>query len=125
MYNERELISAEHTLDNDNSASDIEYIIEAEIEQAPKRKKKTTESFHWSQEDIPKIDFDLNFVCVTNDKILNPIEYFAKLFTFDIMNDIIDQTNLYSTQQRGVSINTNAKELTYFISYGNHKSSII
>lgn len=38
------------------------------------------------------------------------------MFSIDIMTDIIDETNLYSTQQSGTCMNTNAKEIIDFIS---------
>lgn len=37
-------------------------------------------------------------------------------FLFNIFNTIVEQTNLYSTQERGASIDTNRKEMTDFIS---------
>lgn len=44
------------------------------------------------------------------------MEYFTKLFSFDIIDDIIEQTNLYSTQVTGTCIATDAKEITDFLS---------
>nr|CAI5863886.1 unnamed protein product [Callosobruchus analis] len=39
-----------------------------------------------------------------------------KFFCMDIIQNIVDQTNLYSTQVRGQSIATNTKEITDFLS---------
>ncbi|XP_074038430.1 uncharacterized protein [Leptinotarsa decemlineata] len=72
---------------------------EAEIEEptAEKVRRKKTPTFSWTKEDIYEMN-NTYFVPDTNEEIPAPIEYFTKLFSFDIMNDIIDQTNLYSTQ---------------------------
>ncbi|GLV45981.1 hypothetical protein CBL_02931 [Carabus blaptoides fortunei] len=80
------------------------------------KRKKPEIAFSWTKEDLPEIERNISFTPQTNENILLPIEYFTKLFSFDIINDIIDQTNLYSTQVTGTSVNTDAKEMTEFLS---------
>lgn len=47
-----------------------------------------------------------------------PLEYFKKLFDSNIIDNIVYQTNLYSVQRNGNSVNTNAKEMEQF--FGMH-----
>jgi len=47
-----------------------------------------------------------------------PLEYFKQLFDSKIVENIIYQTNLYSVQKNGNSINTNANEIEQF--FGMH-----
>lgn len=45
---------------------------------------------------------------------LSPLEYFRQLFDSKIVENIVYQTNLYSTQKNGTSINTNFNEIEQF-----------
>lgn len=106
-----------YDIDSDSQEDVFEPQPEPETEPAPKRKKKNQDmNFSWIKEDLPKVDRDCNFNPSTNEQLLVPLEYFTKLFSFDILNHIIDQTNLYSTQMTGTCIGTNANEMTDFIS---------
>lgn len=88
-----------------------------EDEPTPKRKKKTpSTTYNWTKEDIPHINRDTTFEPSSNSEVLDPLEYFTKFLSLDIINDIVDQTNIYSTQAMGKCLNTNPKEITDFFS---------
>lgn len=44
-----------------------------------------------------------------------PLEYFKQIFDTNIIQNIVYQTNLYSVQKNGTSINTNANEIEIFL----------
>ncbi|KAF0748237.1 Uncharacterized protein FWK35_00018835 [Aphis craccivora] len=44
-----------------------------------------------------------------------PLEYFKQLFDSKIVENIVYQTNLYSVQKNGSSINTNSNEMKQFV----------
>lgn len=44
-----------------------------------------------------------------------PVKYFFKYFPEDFWEELAFQTNLYSVQERGSSIQTNSKELKMFV----------
>nr|CAH7768903.1 unnamed protein product [Callosobruchus chinensis] len=84
------------------------------------KRRKAEVTFHWTKDDLPPDDqfFETRdgFRPITNEELLSPLEYFMKFFCMNIIQNIVDQTNLYSTQVRGQSIATNTKEITDFLS---------
>ena len=52
---------------------------------------------------------------IVPDKTRGTLEYFKTFFSDDIIYMIVDNTNLYSTQQTGKSVNTNFSEVTDFL----------
>ena len=46
---------------------------------------------------------------------MTPLNYFKIFWSDDIINLLVEQTNLYSVQQTGSSINTNKSEIEQFI----------
>ena len=48
-------------------------------------------------------------------KVMSPIEYFQLFWVDELKNLISEQTNLYSTQKTGISINTTKKEIEQMI----------
>lgn len=46
---------------------------------------------------------------------LNPSEYFGQMFDKSIIDNLVDQTNLYSVQKTGTSINTRVSEMEQFL----------
>nr|CAH7765407.1 unnamed protein product [Callosobruchus chinensis] len=84
------------------------------------KRRKAEVTFHWTKDDLPPDDqfFETRdgFHPITNEELLSPLEYFMKFFCMNIIQNIVDQTNLYSTQVRGQSIATNTKEITDFLS---------
>ena len=46
---------------------------------------------------------------------LTPLQYFKLFFKDEILNAIVENTNLYSVQKSGTSINTNKDEISSFI----------
>ncbi|XP_076036256.1 uncharacterized protein LOC143022126 isoform X1 [Oratosquilla oratoria] len=53
-----------------------------------------------------------------------PLEYFKQFFDEDLLQMIVDQSNLYSTQQRGISLNLTVEELEQFIGTVLHTSIV-
>ncbi|CAH2020527.1 unnamed protein product, partial [Acanthoscelides obtectus] len=87
---------------------------EDETEPPPPQRRKT-ESYSWIEADIVSANIPLpDFPEPDNIAVL--IEYFTKFFSFDLMDKIVYQTNLYSTQQLGQCIDTNPSEITDFVS---------
>ncbi|XP_050505736.1 uncharacterized protein LOC126884000 [Diabrotica virgifera virgifera] len=80
-----------------------------------KKEKKPVVTYTWSEEDIPTNDVeDLPPSEIT--EILSPMEYFTQFFSLDIMADIVHQTNIYSTEKTGSSLQLTNAELTEHIS---------
>uniref|UniRef100_A0A1B6LRI5 PiggyBac transposable element-derived protein domain-containing protein n=1 Tax=Graphocephala atropunctata TaxID=36148 RepID=A0A1B6LRI5_9HEMI len=86
---------------------------------AVKKCKRVHTSFHWKKKQpflgtvTETTWLDSNFK--TNDSIQSPTEYFSKLFTNNIWDLMVAQTNLYSCQVTGSPINVNLSEMKGFI----------
>lgn len=90
---------------------------EGEEQIVHKNKKRKTEkaTFDWTENDIPfheVVDAELEEI----ERVFSPLEYFCKFFTLDLMQHIVQQTNIYTTQIRGAPINLTNSEVTDFIS---------
>lgn len=46
---------------------------------------------------------------------LNPSEYFGRMFDKSIIDNLVDQTNLYSVQKTGTSVKTTFSEMEQFL----------
>ena len=72
-------------------------------------------AFRWRKKDIPVTPGNFVMESEKLSQIKSPIDHF-KLFWTDELNElIVEQTNLYSTQKRFTSINTNKSEIEQFI----------
>ena len=84
------------------------------------KRRRVENTFNWTKDDLPPDDPFLqtrgNFSPRTSEEVLSPLQYFLNFFCMDVIENIVQQTNLYSTQQRGTSIATNNKEITDFLS---------
>jgi len=58
---------------------------------------------------------DIHFIPPPAKLPFSPLEYFKKFVGSDMIKNISYQTNLYSTQKCGFSINTNETEIEQFI----------
>lgn len=77
--------------------------------------KKHRKFLKWEKKDIENIDSNCEVSFTKPDNIRSPLEYFKLFFDDDLINNIVDQTNLYSVQKHGVSLNTNFSEIcNYF-----------
>ncbi|XP_030753186.1 uncharacterized protein LOC115880189 [Sitophilus oryzae] len=81
--------------------SDYSNIEEEEPIRPPKKKtKKQTTTYNWTEDDLP-MDLLLPPEIPQVENIKLPLEDFIKFFSFDLMQEIVDQTNLYCTQVTG------------------------
>uniref|UniRef100_F6X7P9 PiggyBac transposable element-derived protein domain-containing protein n=1 Tax=Ciona intestinalis TaxID=7719 RepID=F6X7P9_CIOIN len=69
----------------------------------------------WRKRNIPVTDSNFQLQKDNIDSIHSPITYFMQFFPESLIRTIVEQTNLYSTQKIGVSINTNYSEICMFI----------
>ena len=71
----------------------------------------------WRKRTSPK--FDVNFkgqeLPPPPNEALNPVDYFKQFFSEDLIQHIAEQTNLYSVQQTGASIQTSKSEMEQYI----------
>jgi hypothetical protein len=78
--------------------------------------KKQKTNFNWTKTDLTNKEDSEEFETLTNEDLLIPLEYFLKFFSFEVISNMVYQTNLYSTQQTGHSLDTNREEITDFLS---------
>ncbi len=72
--------------------------------------------FRWRKRDITTTPDKVFQPEVDNvEEIKTPVEYFRQFWTDDIIDLVVQQTNLYSTQKTGSSINTTKKETEQLI----------
>ncbi|XP_026766406.3 histone-lysine N-methyltransferase PRDM9 isoform X2 [Pangasianodon hypophthalmus] len=69
----------------------------------------------WKKKDISSFEVP-EPVFPTPEKILSPYQYFKMFFTDQMVSHIVEQTNLYSAQCNGSSINTTLHEMEEFLS---------
>ena len=83
------------------------------------RKKKAKikpQSYRWRKTKPPVCDtFKGQEFSLPPAEDLSPLEYFKQFWSNDITENLVGQTNLYSVQQSGISINTNHKEMEQLI----------
>lgn len=56
-----------------------------------------------------------NYEIAKRDEVELPLQYFRKFFGDDLLDFMVDMTNLYSVQERGKSIDVSRKELEVFL----------
>lgn len=68
------------------------------------------------KKDLPVFEKHHEEVFTDRENEVNiPYKYFKQFFTDDLLRLFVDNTNLYSTQKSGKSINTNIDEMSTFI----------
>lgn len=108
----------------DVGAEEITEAVEAEHEAVVVtsnkiRHKKSTyakQTFSWNEDNFEfpvQIDDRCNFTIP--QVVLSPFMYFRKFFDEDLVTLIVENTNLYSTQQTGTCINVTRNEINDFI----------
>lgn len=84
----------------------------------PKIKKQTakaTKNFSWTSDDF-HYEVEIGEDTFTRPEHLkSPLQYFQTFLTDDIVQLIVEQTNLYSTQQTNKCVDTNFEELQDFL----------
>lgn len=76
--------------------------------------KKLKKKLKWKKKDIDPVDSTCDVSFTEADQVRSPLEYFKIFFDDNIINNIVDQTNLYSVQKKLVSVNTNYNEICNF-----------
>ena len=98
--------------DDESKDMPMEYLMEI----TPKNK---THNYRWRKKPPP--EFDITFkgeefsLPPEGADEMTPLNYFKIFWSDDIINLLVEQTNLYSVQQTGSSINTNKSEMEQFI----------
>ena len=99
--------------DDESKSMSMEYSME---EITPKNKTN-----NYRQRKKPPPEFDITF---KGEKFslppegadeITPLNYFKIFWSDDIINLLVEQTNLYSVQQTGSNLNTNKSEMEQFI----------
>ena len=71
--------------------------------------------FRWRKKDLPPSDESFHLDKDNIEEIKSPLEYFRQFWPDEINDLVVEQTNLYSTQKSGTSINTTKPEMEQFI----------
>lgn len=71
-------------------------------------------SLRWKSRDIKISDTNCNIRFARPVPDIPPLRYFKQFFTTEMMHQLANQTNLYSLQKSGRSINTTDKEVEQF-----------
>lgn len=81
-----------------------------------KTPEHVTRNQRWRHKNMEAVDVSYN-VAFTDPPIedLSPLNYFEKFIDDNIVENFVEQTNLYSTQKTGKSINTSVIEMCQFI----------
>ena len=55
------------------------------------------------------------YFCDPSEEEITPTQYFSLFLKEDMLKVIVENTNLYSTERTGISINSNNKDIQSFI----------
>lgn len=79
-------------------------------------RKVNWKKYLWTSADHDVVDRShINIPHTIPEKVFDSAQYFSSLFGDEIIDMIVEQTNLYSVQCNGTSIDTNAKEIKTFL----------
>lgn len=88
------------------------------LQPVPIKKKVPPPAVNWNWVKTPfrfSVDLPTDDFTYDHRTLRSPGDYFGDFFSDDIFALIVEQTNLYSVQKTGVSINTNVPEMKTFI----------
>ena len=71
--------------------------------------------YRWRHKDIPKINAPFHENKEEMQELKTPLEYFKFFWSDELIDLVVEQTNLYSTQKTGYSVNTNHDEIEQFL----------
>ncbi|XP_033973808.1 piggyBac transposable element-derived protein 3-like [Trematomus bernacchii] len=97
---------------NDRPVSDY-----VDIEPQPHKHTKPHDRYRWLKKDFisPNTDFSGPDITENVISLHTPLEYFQKFVSEDMIQALVTNTNEYSFQKNGTSINTNTKEIEKLI----------
>lgn len=102
----------QHNITRDESSDDDEPLQNLVV-----NKDVNSPEYHWCKKDISQ--FDTAFIELELeppvDEDCTPYQYFKKIVTGEMLQDIAGQTNIYSMQRNGTNVNLTGKELEKFI----------
>ena len=70
----------------------------------------------WRKQNVPlfRDNFQIYF-CDPSEEEITPTQYFSLFLKEDMLKVIVENTNLYSIERTGISINSNNKDIQSFI----------
>ena len=95
---------------NDDNSEENENTTAVDMETQRNRKV-----FRWRKKDVSPSDESFTQEKDETEEIKSPLEYFRQFWPDDINELVAQQTNLYSTQKSGTSMNTTKPEMERFI----------
>ncbi|XP_016329239.1 piggyBac transposable element-derived protein 3-like, partial [Sinocyclocheilus anshuiensis] len=86
---------------------------DVDIKPQPKKHTVPRDRFRWLKKEFISPNTDFSGSEITNDAttLLTPLEYFQTFVTEDMIEALTRNTNEYSLQKNGTSVNTNNKEI--------------
>ena len=79
----------------------------------PPQAAKRRDSYQWHKKDFISPNTDFSGAPLTEDvtSLYSPLHYFRQFVSEDMIDSLTTNTNVYSLQTRGSSVNTTAKEI--------------
>ncbi|KAG7260255.1 hypothetical protein CRUP_015317 [Coryphaenoides rupestris] len=86
---------------------------DVDIEPQPAKHAKPRDRYRWQKKDFISPNTDFSGPPLTEDvrSLHTPLEYFRQFVSEDMIQSLIMNTNEYSLQTKGTSVNTNTKEI--------------
>ena len=108
--------TAEVSSDKENEDEDDVPLTNLSSSSSGSNIKTTNRVYRWRKHDTPMADrtFQGTFT-EPREEELTPLQYFKLFLKNKILNTIVENTNLYSVQKSGTSVNTNKDEISSFI----------
>ena len=103
---------------SDDSSSDAEPLANLVPRPSVSTQVPVKKTYRWSKKTFtaPDVAFTGSlFSAPQSAEPEPPLKYFRDMVTNDMLDEMIVNTNLYSTQQMGKSVNTNRKEIEQFM----------
>ncbi|XP_059209229.1 piggyBac transposable element-derived protein 3-like [Centropristis striata] len=114
---DQEVIFSQHELDavSEGSSDEDESSDQEDEEMDHSAKSKRAKGFSWRKKRFEHQSTAAASVFSAPDELSSPRSYFAQFFDDDLFQLIAEQTNLYSCQLIGASINTTVDEIKSFV----------
>ncbi|CAH1967978.1 unnamed protein product [Acanthoscelides obtectus] len=113
--------STVEVIQNNSSSSDgsddeeIKPIASKRRKKSNRRIQKADVVYNWVEEDLPNFEKPTSDVNFGDDNYHYPLQYFLEFFSYECIELIVKESNLYCTQMTGKSLDTDNKEVTNFI----------
>lgn len=99
-------------VDKENQAP-IDCPADVDTEPQPAKHGKLHDRYHWQKKDFISPNTDFSGPPLTEDvhSLHTPLEYFRQFVSEDMIQSVVINTNEYSLQTNGRSVNTDRKEI--------------